>query len=92
MTALRHGKHTQDAETASMSLNAWNSITSRCGGRKEQRMNIFTKLRVSVQEQRKMEDTQATLEKLAANQDYIAMMTDVELEEDEDDEAVKEEE
>lgn len=39
-----------------------------------------------------MEDTQATLEKLAANQDYIAMMTDVELEEDEDDEAVKEEE
>ncbi len=45
-------------------------------------MDIITKTGVSPKAQRQMEDTQAMLEKLEANQDYIAMMSDIELEEE----------
>lgn len=50
-------------------------------------MSILTKLKASVQERRQMDDMQAALDKLAANQDYIAMMSDIELDEDEESEA-----
>lgn len=45
-------------------------------------MNLITKLKSGVQERRAQDDTAAQLEKLAANQDYIAMMADIDLEED----------
>lgn len=45
-------------------------------------MGIVTKPKVSVQERRAQDDTAAKLEKLAANQDYIAMMSDIALEDD----------
>lgn len=47
-------------------------------------MNIVIKNKVGVQERRRQDDTAAQLEKLAANQDYIAMMTDIELEDDDE--------
>lgn len=46
-------------------------------------MGIVTKPKVSVQERRAQDDAAAMLEKLAANQDYIAMMSDIVLEDDE---------
>lgn len=47
-------------------------------------MTIVSKLRGTIQERRNRDDTAAALEKLAANQDYIAMMSDIELESDEE--------
>lgn len=47
-------------------------------------MTIYTKLKGTIQERRKQDDTSAALEKLAANQDYIAMMSDINLENDEE--------
>lgn len=45
-------------------------------------MNLITKLKSGVRDRRTQDDTAAMLEKLAANQDYIAMMSDIELEDE----------
>lgn len=47
-------------------------------------MSIVNQLKVGIQERRQQEDLAASVAKLQANQDYIAMMTDIELEEDEE--------
>ena len=47
-------------------------------------MIIVNKLRGTIQDRRRQDDTAAALEKLAANQDYIAMMSDINLENDEE--------
>lgn len=49
------------------------------------------KLRETVQEKRQKDDTLAAIAKLEANQDYIAMMTDIELESEEDEETAESE-
>ncbi len=54
-------------------------------------MNILTKIAVTPQDKRQMDGTQAALEKLAANQDYIAMMADIDLEDDEESEVSEDE-
>lgn len=50
-------------------------------------MNIVVKNKAGVQERRRRDDMAAQLERLAANQDYIAMMTDVEIMSDDETES-----
>lgn len=47
-------------------------------------MSIVNKLRTSIREQRQQEDNNASIAALQANLDYIAMMADIELEDDTD--------
>lgn len=53
-------------------------------------MITVDKLKGTIRERRQQDDTAAALEKLAANQDYICMMTDVELASEEDEMAESE--
>ena len=54
-------------------------------------MDIYNKSSMTPQERRQKDDMQAAIEKLAANQDYIAMMADIELESEEDEEMAESE-
>lgn len=55
-------------------------------------MSIVNKLRTSIREQRQQEDNNASIATLQANLDYIAMMSDIELEDDTDAETTDTEE
>lgn len=46
-------------------------------------MSIIKRMKTSIQEQRQQEDNNASIAALQANLDYIAMMSDIELENDE---------
>lgn len=53
-------------------------------------MSIIRKNTLGAKEIRDMDDAAAKLEKLEANQDYIAMMSDIELETEETEESEEE--